>query len=79
MSPTQIWKVLWILTGGLAGYIIASGVGVAFAGAQPLPRVGELWWVPISLVLFLLVLRLVYRSEWHSEGKDAKPNDDKEH
>ena len=70
MSPLRLWMILTLILGGLVGYIVASGIGVAFMGATSLPRVHEIWWMPIPLSLFLFVFRLVYHEELHGKVSD---------
>lgn len=49
----------WTLTGALIGYLIASGIGVWFCGASPLPYVDRIWWVPIPMVVFLVLYKFL--------------------
>jgi len=72
MRPLRLWMIMCLLTGGLTGYIVASGIGVVFAGASALPLVGRIWWVPIPMFLFLLVFRLLFHEELHSPIKGQK-------
>ena len=52
-----------MLAGALGGYVVASGVGVVFCEATPLPLVSTIWWIPIVLLLFLFVFRVVFHEE----------------
>jgi len=52
-----------MLVGALAGYVAASGVGVVFCGVASLPLVGEIWWIPIVLLVFLFVFRIIFNEE----------------
>ena len=74
MSLLRLWMIICVLTGGLAGYIITSGVGAAFVGASALPFVSKIWWVPIPMSLFLAVFRLIFHEELHSsiKGQEKK-------
>ena len=67
---------MMMITGTLAGYVVASGVGVVFCGATSLPLVGEIWWTPIALLIFLLVFRVMFHEELH--GRIIKDDQDKD-
>lgn len=65
MNLPRLWMIMMMLTGALSGYIVASGVGVVFAGATSLPLVGEIWWIPIPMSIFLILFRFTFHQELH--------------
>ena len=72
LGSLRCWITLWILNGGLVGYIIASGIGVIFAGTGAFPLVSRIWWIPIPTLIFLLLVRFMFHEELHGTegGKD---------
>lgn len=54
---------MMMLAGALGGYVTTSGVGVAFCGATSLPLVSKIWWIPIVLLIFLFIFRVVFHAE----------------
>ena len=82
MSSLRLWIMAWLVTGGAIGYVVASGLGVAFEGQSPLPFSEKIGWWPIAMMVFLFALRLVFHQEFVAgidtgEAKeDAKPQDD---
>lgn len=74
MSPLRLWMIVWIVTGGAMGYVVASGIGVVFLGQPPLPYSDKIGWYPIPMLIFLIISRFVFHEELH--GRIVKDDKD---
>lgn len=64
--------VLVFLVSSLWGYITASGVGVVFLEAYPLPLVSRIWWMAIPLTIFTILFLILGRTDNANSNRDSQ-------